>query len=124
MEVARRLLTHEAGGSSAEHTETTAAGRVYDKLVAHMAPLLGDAGVHLLLLRSAKLAEVASVESSVNLRERLHAQDGAIAPESVAAVFGTFFGLLTTFVGERLTIQLLRTAWPTFVQTTPTEPKI
>ena len=122
IEIARWLLSHEAAAIGAEDSGTTAAGRVYDKLVAHLAPLLGEAGVQLMLVRSARLAEIPSVESSVSLRERLHAQDGAVATESTLALFGTFLTLLTTFVGERLTSQLLRTAWPTFEPTTPTEP--
>ena len=97
----------------------SAAGRVYDTLQAHLAPLLGSAGVRALLARSAKLTqrrfsflEVAVVESSTKLRECLHAQDAAVATESAEALFGTFFALITTFIGERLTIEALRRAWP------------
>jgi hypothetical protein len=125
MERARRLLAHEGASADA----TTAAGRVYDKLHAQMAPLVGDAGVQLLFVRSAKLArgefarltEVSIPEASTKLRETLQAQDPALATESAVALFGTFFALITTFIGERLTIQVLRTAWPTFEETAPRE---
>jgi hypothetical protein len=97
-----------------------AAGRVYDKLDTHLSPLLGSAGTRALLARSAKLSqsrfsflEAAVVESSTKLRECLQAQEAAVATESAAAVFGTFLALLTIFIGERLTNQALRRAWPT-----------
>jgi hypothetical protein len=53
----------------------------------------------------------------------LQAQDPAVATESAAALFGNFFTLITTFIGERLTAQLLRSAWPNFDETAPTEKK-
>ncbi len=129
MERARRLLAHEGAAGSVDERATTAAGRVYDKLHAHMAPLVGVAGVQLLFVRSAKLAkgefaslaEVSGFEGSTKLRERLQAQDPAVATESAAALFGIFFTLLTTFIGERLTTQVLRSAWPTIEETVPKE---
>ena len=43
--------------------------------------------------------------------------------DAAAILFGTFFELLTTFIGERLTPQVLRSAWPTIEETAPTENK-
>jgi hypothetical protein len=131
LEQARRLLAHEAAAGSTDGLATTAACRVYDKLHAHLAPLVGVAGVQLLFARSAKLAqgefaffaEISIFEDSTKLRERLQAQDPAVATESAAALFGTFFALLTTFIGERLTGQVLRSAWPTLDEAAPREPK-
>jgi hypothetical protein len=125
------LLAHEGAASAADERATTAAGRVYDKLHAHMAPLVGDAGVQLLFVRSAKLAEgeftglaeVPIFERSTKLRECLHTQGPAVATESAAALFGTFFALITAFIGERLTTQVLRRAWPTIEETAPLETK-
>jgi hypothetical protein len=51
----------------------------------------------------------------------LQAQDPAVATESAAALFGTFFALITAFIGERLTTQILRRAWPTIEETAPRE---
>ncbi len=132
IERARRLLAHEgAAGSARQHSagESAAAGRVYDKLHAQLAPLVGAAGVHLLFMRSAKLAqgelawlaEIPTVEGPTKLRECLHAQEPALATESAAALFGTFFTLLTTFIGERLTNRVLRDAWPTIEGAAPQE---
>ena len=131
MERARRLLAHEGAAGSVDKHVTTAAGRVYDQLQAHLAPLVGDAGVQLLFVRSAKLtqgefaflAEVPIFEGSTKLRECLQAQDPAVGTESAAALFGTFFALITTFIGERLTTQVLRRAWPTIEETAAEETK-
>jgi hypothetical protein len=129
LESARRLLAHEGAAGSANEGATTTAGRVYDKLHAHLAPLVGDVGVQLLFVRSAKLAqgefsflaEVSLLEGSTKLRERLQARDPALGTESAEALFGTFFALVTTFIGERLTTQVLRRAWPTLEETALTE---
>ena len=119
MERARRLLAHEGAAGSADEC-ATAAGRVYNKLQVQLGPLVGSAGVEALLVRSVKLTrdefsflEVDVVEGSTKLRECLQAQDPAVVMESAAALFGTFFTLITTFIGERLTTQALRGAWPT-----------
>ena len=57
VERAKRLLAHEgdSGRSSAECA--AAAWRLYEKLNARLAPLLGSAGVQALFIRSAKLAQ-------------------------------------------------------------------
>jgi len=123
------LLAHEDAAGGAAARGKTAAGRVYEKLHVQLAPLVGVAGVHMLFARSAKLAqgefarfaEVSIDEGSTKLRECLQAQDPAIATESAAALFGNFFTLITTFIGERLVAQLVRSAWPTFDDAAPTE---
>ena len=62
-------------------------------------------------------------EGSTKLRACLQALDPAVATEAAAALFGTFLELITTFIGERLTIQVLRSAWPTIEDTAPRETK-
>ena len=119
---ARRLLAHEGAADSAAASSASVASRVYDKLLTHMAPLVGDSGVHLLFVRSALLArgefdwlaEVSTLEGSTQLREYLHDQKLSITAESAAVLFGNFFTLMTIFVGERLVTQVLRVAWPAF----------
>lgn len=129
VERARRLLVHEGAARSAADC-ATAAGRLCDELQAALAPLVGAAGVQALLHRSAKLArrefpflEVGGVTDSAQLRACLQAQAQAVATEAAAALFGTFFTLITTFIGERLTIQVLRRAWPTMAEAALTETK-
>ena len=121
LEWATRLLAHE-GATGGEGEPGAAAGLVYDKLSASLVPLLGAAGVDALFARSVVLVQGKSAifgEASVlggapKLRASLRAQDPAIPPESAAALFGTFLALITTFIGDRLTAQVLRSAWPTF----------
>ena len=121
MEWARRLLAHEGAAVSVDEHATTAAARAYDKLHADLAPFVGAAGVRLLLVRSAMLAqgefaclaEVSIPERSTKLRECLQAQDPDVVTESTTTLFGIFVALLTTLIGARLTTQVLRRAWPT-----------
>ena len=129
VERARRLLAHEGAAGSADEC-AAAAARVYDNLHAHLDPLVGAAGVQSLLARSAKLThgefsflEVSILEGSTKLRECLRAQDPGVAAAATAALFGTFFALVTTFIGERLTTQVLRRAWPTIEETAPRKTK-
>jgi hypothetical protein len=127
---ARRLLAREgASGSAADCA--TAAGRIYDKLHARLDPILGVAGVHALFLRSARLSshelasipDAAALESSTKLVECLRAQDPATALASSTALFGTFYMLITNFIGEGLTSQVLRGAFPALEETSTEEPK-
>jgi len=116
-----RLLAHEREHGDRADDSAAAAGRVYDKLHEQLAPLIGTAGFRALLARSAQLTkgelaclgEVATVESATTLRECLRRHAPAVARETAEALFGTFLALLTTFIGERLTAQVLRRAWPT-----------
>jgi hypothetical protein len=119
--MARRLLELEGG----------AAGAVYDELHAQLSPVIGATGVELLFVRSAKLAGgdftgiagVSLLEGSAKLRECLAARDPLVSPESAAELFATFIALLATFIGERLTTQLLHRAWPAIVETGRTKRK-
>lgn len=123
LESARRLLEHEGARGTAEEC-ARAAGIVYDKLHARLDPLLGAAGVQALFVRSAQLThgqfsvlDTGSVEGAAKLCERLRALEPAEAMDAAVALFGSFFTLITTFIGDRLTIQVLRSAWPTIADT-------
>lgn len=130
IERAKRLLASEGASAGGGTESAAAAGRVYDKLDAHLAPLLGRAGVQALFARSAKmshgglasLAELAAaLEGSTKLSAWLQSLDPAVATETAAVLFGAFLELITTFIGERLTVQVLRSAWPTIEETAPRE---
>lgn len=131
VERARRLLASEGDSGSSAAQCAAAAWRVYEKLNARLAPLLGSAGVQALFLRSAKLAqadfaslaEVAAPEGLTKLGACLQALAPADATEVAATLFGTFLDLMTTFIGERLTVLVLRSAWPTIEDTAPRETK-
>jgi hypothetical protein len=131
MELARRLLAREGLSDGGAAEEATAAERVYDKLSARLAVLLGPLGVRALFARSARLvepeyprlAELATIEGVTNLRGCLQTLDPAVATETAVALFGTFLALVTTFVGDRLTTELLRGAWPMIEEPPPAEEK-
>ena len=131
MERVRRLLAHEGAFSGSSDARAVAAGRVHDTLTAHLSPLLGAAGVQALFVRSVKLArrllasttDVPIVESSTALSTFLRQLEPAIATNVAEALFGTFLALMATFIGERLTEQALRSAWPTIEEPVPTEIK-
>jgi hypothetical protein len=131
VERAKRLLAHEGNSGSSSAECAAAAWRLYEKLNARLAPLLGSAGVQALFVRSAKLAqaevgslaEVATPEGMNKLGAVLQALDPAGAIEVAATLFGTFFELMTTFIGERLTVLVLRSAWPTIEDTASRETK-
>jgi hypothetical protein len=131
VERAKRLLAHEGNSGSSSAECAAAAWRLYEKLNARLAPLLGSAGVQALFVRSAKLAqaevgslaEVAAPEGMNKLGAVLQALDPADATEVAATLFGTFFELMTTFIGERLTVLVLRSAWPAIEDTAPRETK-
>jgi hypothetical protein len=111
-------LTRE-GMTGAAADQAMAARRVFDKLHGLFAPLLGAAGLQAMFARSANLAQgdfaflgPAAVETSAQLQQSLQAQAPEAASNAAVALFGTFFTLLTDFIGERLTSQVLSSAWP------------
>jgi len=130
LEIARRLLAQQRAVDEPDDC-ATAAGRVFEKLHEHLGPVIGSAGVRALFVRSAKLAEgdfvfpadTVAFEDSTRLRATLQALDPVVAAATAEALFATFFALITTFIGERLTLQALRAAWPTIEGTAFTETK-
>ncbi|MGZ4777660.1 MAG: hypothetical protein ACXV5L_00565 [Thermoanaerobaculia bacterium] len=123
-------MAHQRAVSEADDC-ATAAGRVYEKLHEHLAPLLGVAGVRALFVRSAKLSEgkfvfpadAVAFEDSTKLRASLETLDPVLAAATAEALFATFFALITTFIGQRLTLHALRAAWPTIEGPASTETK-
>ena len=120
LEIAKRLLAREG----AYHGECArAAGKIYDKLQTQLTPLVGAGIVPALLSRSAKLvkddfswlAESAAVESPSSLRNCLGAREPVEAMRAAEALFGTFFTLFVTFIGERVTREALRSTWPSIL---------
>jgi hypothetical protein len=128
-ERAKRLLANEGDSGRSSDECAAAAWLVYQKLNARLAPLLGSAGVQALFVRSAKLvraefpafAEIATPEGLTNLGSCLQPLDPTVATEAAATLLGTFLELMTTFIGERLTVLVLRSAWPTIDETVPME---
>lgn len=122
---ARRLLENE--GAAAD--TGAAVARVLDKLEARLSPLIGAGGVRALLARSAKIVDggraailaSSALASAGELRTTLQALEPTAAAQLAEALLDSFFALLTSFIGERLTTEALRSAWPTLEQPASTD---
>jgi len=117
-------LAQHAGPAAGAEALAVAVRRAYDELSRVVAPLIGQMGVDALMGRALHLAqrEHPSLVHTSDPREpeasfalfvaRLERQDPPVATDAAAAVFATFLGLLVTFIGEPLTVRLLKKAWP------------
>ena len=114
----------QAGPVANTDALTAVARRAYDELARVSAPLIGQVGVDALTGRALHLAQrqypwlVQTLEPGqadgpfVQVILGLKRQDPAVATEAAGAVFATLTGLLVAFIGEPLTVGLLRKAWP------------
>ncbi len=121
-EFARRLLIYEAATGTRIGVNGSAVFRVCEKLRGPLGKVLGDGGFRSLLARALVLAgaEVpwlrglrikpdGVLEGLLELEGKLDLR--AIAEGEVALV-AQLLGLLVTFIGPVLTLQLLRDIWP------------
>ncbi|HWW82406.1 MAG TPA: hypothetical protein VNZ26_02325 [Vicinamibacterales bacterium] len=122
--LALHVLAQHAGPAAGAEALVAAARRAYDDLVRVSAPLIGQVGVDALTGRALHLAQ-REYPWLVHTREPerwdgpfaqiifcLERQNPEVATEAAATVFASFIGLLITFIGEPLTVRLLRQAWP------------
>ncbi len=122
--LALNVLTQQAGTGADAGAIAAAAQRAYDDLVRVSAPLIGEIGVAALIGRALHLAQrqypwladARAIEPTGGpfgpIVVCLQRQDPAVATEAAAALFAQLAGLLVTFIGEPLTLLLLRKAWP------------
>ena len=123
-QLALNALAQHAGSAPGTEALVAAVRRAYDDLARVSAPLIGQVGVDALTGRALHLAQRVH-PWLVHTREPeqwkgpfdqiifcLERQDPAVATEAAGAVFGTLTGLLVSFIGEPLTVALLRQAWP------------
>jgi hypothetical protein len=117
-DLARRLIAAEAARDDPPGAHAAGAVRVLEKLGAPLARLTGEAGFRSLLSRALALAKAEDASlNPVRVRE-----DGSLeglagdrnGPDAGAggAVVAQLLGLLVTFIGESLTLRLVRDAWP------------
>jgi len=116
---AKRLLAQE-GFSGTPESCGEATARIFEQIHLQLDPLIGDSGVQALLARSGKLTHpgygflaAQSGESTSRLRAYAGSQTPEAALESAATLVAIFFSLIIIFIGERLTREALRAAWPT-----------
>jgi hypothetical protein len=119
---AKRLMDYESLQSNHAEADRLLAFPVSDKLRPYLSTLMGEGGYHALLSRALKLA----VSEVTWLRRAQVAADGSLEGlESVRAkltpveltegrtvLLAQLLGLLTAFVGDVLTMLLVRQVWP------------
>jgi hypothetical protein len=117
-----RLIAYETRGNKYSGTKIPATFLVCEKLRTHLATLMGNVGFRALLSRALALAneEVpwlravhVKADGSLQGLDELKAQ---VAPEEIAedgvVLVAQLLGLLAAFIGETLTLQMVREVWP------------
>ncbi|MEO6437313.1 MAG: hypothetical protein ABIP55_16340 [Tepidisphaeraceae bacterium] len=119
--LARRLLALEAANRTAADAREHEAVRVCEKLRISLTRFAGADGFAALLRRTLALAraEVPSLsritvkpDYSMDGLEALAADETDGGVEAAAAITAHLLELLETFIGEPLTLRLVREAWP------------
>jgi len=119
---AERLIAYETRGNKSSETNTSAAFHVCEKLRPQLANLMGNTGFHALVSRALALATTEApwlramhVKSDGSL-EVLGEHEAQVDPERIAeggvVLTAHLLGLLATFIGEDLTLQLVREVGP------------
>lgn len=123
-DLAQRLLSYEANADKASEPVESTTLRVYQKLRQSLGELAGSAGFHALASRALTLARsevpslgtvqvgadgnlegMSAIEPSIKVeQDRVH--------EGGVILISRLLGLLFIFLGEALTLSLLREAWP------------
>jgi hypothetical protein len=120
-DLARRLLAVEAASKIAPNAHMHEAVRVCEKLRISLTRFAGSDGFTSLLRRALTLARaddplVETVEvkpdGSLEGLEALPVDETNGGPEAAVAITAHLLGLLVTFIGEPLTLRLVRDAWP------------
>ena len=120
--LAKRLMTLETGGSNPSGIKTSAEFSVPDKLRPLLATLMGSGGYRALLSRALTLAseEVpwlravhVNADGALEGLKELHARlDPDEYFEGRVVLLSQLLGLLAAFIGENLTLGLVREVWP------------
>jgi hypothetical protein len=120
-QIIKQALEAHAGSGHADAVEQSL--HKWAQLAGHLSPLIGDAGLCALYGRAQRLAalrhSMPSLNASAssvplllaNLRESLNLAGPDDAGQANAALLDTFTMLLSTLIGEALTIRLMNAAW-------------
>ena len=116
------LIAYETRGNKSSETKTPTACLVGEKLRPHLAALLGNVGFRALLSRALALANTdipwlravhVKADGSFEGLDELEAQ---VDPEEIfegcVVLLAQLLGLLAAFIGENLTLHLVRDVWP------------
>ncbi|HVT04093.1 MAG TPA: hypothetical protein VHL58_12050 [Thermoanaerobaculia bacterium] len=120
--VALSVLTRRAGSGADAAAVASTAGRAYEDLAGVLVPLIGQVGFDAVTTRALHLAQREYPSAPAGGTEQagaftqvsfwLKQQDGALAMDAAATMLSTLGALLVTFIGEPLTMRLLRKGWP------------
>jgi hypothetical protein len=116
--LARQLLAVEPTRSSLSNGQAGQPAWAGDRLRIPLTRLAGPAGFHSLLSRALDLARRQSpslealIEPNGSLTGPIGVEPGAEAIGLGDVVLAELLGLLVTFIGEPLTLSLVREAWP------------
>jgi hypothetical protein len=121
-DLARRLLAFEVKHDNASDARLHVAVQVIEELRIHLIKLAGVVGFRSLLSRALTLAksEVPSLEmvqiradgSLEGLEEIAQSQEAGAAEDAGLILVAHLLELLVTFIGQPLTLGLVRDAWP------------
>jgi hypothetical protein len=119
---AERLIAHETRENKSSETKTSGPFLVGENLRPHLAPLMGKAGFRALLSRALALADAEvpwlravhiKADGSFDGLDELGAQ---VDPDEIfkgrVVLLAQLLGLLVAFIGEDLTLRLVREVWP------------
>jgi len=119
---AERLIAYETKGNKSSKTKTAAVFLVGEKLRPQLAALMGNVGFRALLSRALALsnAEIpwlravhVKADGSFEALDKLGAQ---VDPDKIfegrVVLLAQLLGLLVAFIGENLTLRLVREVWP------------
>jgi hypothetical protein len=121
-DLAKRLVAAEAKvASRSTETKRPAAFLVCDRLRPHLATLMGSTGFNAFLSRALALGRseadwlyaVALTGDGLGLSEKAGEKVGPeVMTEGGVVLVAQLLGLLVAFVGERLTLRIVREVWP------------
>jgi hypothetical protein len=119
---AKRLVADEARENKPSAAKTPADFRVCEKLRPNLATFMGNAGFRALLSRALALAKTevpwlravhVKANGALEGVEELHARlDQDEFFEGRVVLLAQLLGLLVAFIGEHLTLRLVREVWP------------
>lgn len=121
-DLAARLIAHEAKGNPSSAPNPPAVFHVCERLRPHLAALMGKGGFHAVLSRA---LAVAGAEAQWFRTVKVNAdgvlegwnkaegqEDGEKPTVAGALLVAQLLGLLVAFIGDNLTLRLLREVWP------------
>ena len=120
--LAKRLIADEARGNKPAATKTPVDFDACEKLRPNLATFMGNAGFSALLSRALALARAevswlravqVKADGALECVEKLHAQlDPDELFEGRVVLLAQLLGLLVAFIGENLTLRVVREVWP------------